>query len=176
MTFIHGNRSYLFWTLRQPWHNWYTSAGRKDQIAIWQSALLQHFDTPNRNYPSDGIASQTSCLAIKEGYSCREGYGAQHYSKIHKMAFAKLCHTNQSCGNMSMNAKSMDFRTVCFYWLRITLQQSGNVQSRTCQTSQDQFCCGISLIWWMFPYGIHLIAITCTSVTCQHCMRQNFSA
>ena len=111
------------------------TASKENRIAIWRSALPQHFDTRDGHFhpQQKHLLKNKSCTAIKYTVG---GSGKmqvqQEYNKVYDEAFSIMCNSQQqqqlnitmlehSCGHLkhicTVNLTSMDFLTVYRFWV-----------------------------------------------------------
>ena len=94
------------------------TASSEKRVAIWRSALPQHFDTPTGHY-----LKNSKCIAIKEEYlSSQENNAEQEYNQIYNQIFSELCSTeNSSCGDAKLRCtvktNAEDIFSVYSYWV-----------------------------------------------------------
>ena len=98
------------------------TANSENRVAIWRSTLPQHFDTPNGQYPLDGVVNGKKCVAIKEDYISQEDNAEQEYTKVHNQVFSDLCSTDDSiCGDSQLTCtvktNAADIFSVYSYWV-----------------------------------------------------------
>ena len=98
------------------------TASSENRVAIWRSALPQHFDIPEGHYPLDKIVQDKKCVAIKEEYILQENNSKQEYNKVHDQVFSELCSTeNSSCGDAKLRCtvktNDQDIFSVYSYWI-----------------------------------------------------------
>lgn len=97
-----------------------------DRIAIWRSALPQHFDTFDGNYDQKELRSShvKSCVPVKDSTS------KQPYNTKYEAAFSQLCNDGAvdiACDGLlhscNVNLTSQDFYSVYSYWKRNNLTE-----------------------------------------------------
>ena len=108
------------------------TSSRDDRVAIWRSALPQHFDTSDGNYDEGELAKvkDKKCVHVKDPNS------KQPYNKLYDEAFSRMCSRESrpeidglhlDCGSIRescrVNVTSLDYYTVYSYWLRNNLTE-----------------------------------------------------
>lgn len=109
---------------------------KRDRIALWRSALPQHFDTSDGNYDASELARSNSkaCISVKDSKS------KQVYNKAYEEAFSVMCNqglpqeidgVHLACGGIwhscTANVTSLEYYTVYKYWLKNNL--TGDIEA-----------------------------------------------
>ena len=108
------------------------TSSRDDRIAIWRSALPQHFDTSDGNYNNKELAR----LKVKKCVHLKDSNSKQPYNRLYDEVFSQICSRGlmhnvdrlhldcagfwESC---TVNVTSVDYYTVYNYWLRNNLTE-----------------------------------------------------
>ncbi|MCP4746578.1 MAG: hypothetical protein GY874_10640 [Desulfobacteraceae bacterium] len=101
------------------------TASKDNRIAVWRSALPQHFPTNDGHFYGWNKMRKDSCAAINGGSSGHQ----QVYNKIYDDAFSKLCRTErqidemtkQSCNHRRHSCKvnpvaEVNYQTIYNFW------------------------------------------------------------
>lgn len=99
------------------------TASSENRVAVWRSALPQHFDTPDGHYPHDRKVEDKKCVAINKDYILQENNTGQEYTKVHQEAFSTFCSKERSlCGYLkhtcTVNTRDVDVLSVYYYWVK----------------------------------------------------------
>jgi len=102
------------------------TASKAKRVAVWRSALPQHFPTKDGHFYGWKKMQKDSCSAIDKVYS---GKHQQTYNEVYDEAFSKLCQPKeqidstamQSCDNhrhlCKVNpAAEVDYQTIYNFW------------------------------------------------------------
>ena len=102
------------------------TASKDNRIAVWRSALPQHFATDDGHFHGGKTLRNHSCSAIDD----KDNYRSQQvYNKVYDEAFSKLCQTEQqidettkqSCDHHMHSCKvkpaaEVDYQTIHKFW------------------------------------------------------------
>jgi hypothetical protein len=123
--------------------------GRNRRIAIWRSALPQHFDTPDGHYQENA-----ECSLSPRKLNHSDDNPIQLYNKIYNDAFSEFCNASTSALNFNtyehscmVNRTSLEYPTVFEYYMRgthVNDQYGGG--SRCCEERLERFRRGNSIV------------------------------
>jgi hypothetical protein len=159
------------------------SKNNNSRIAIWRSALPQHFDTSDGNYNERELKQSK----VKACVPVRDPKSKQPYNQKYDEAFSRMCNEGMldgihlsTCGGMwhtcTANLTSRDFYSVYSYWLRnnltkevedFTRQHNATVVGKILRWniydlfdqytlhSEDIDCTHFCFVPWMFDAAFH---------------------
>jgi hypothetical protein len=84
---------------------------QKNRIAVWRSALPQHFNTADGHfYGWDNLPANHSCIALKRATREGAGFSKQVYNTIYDQVFTSMC---QQTRNSVREESCSYFKHVC---------------------------------------------------------------
>ncbi|KAL3793881.1 hypothetical protein HJC23_002128 [Cyclotella cryptica] len=129
---------------------------QKNRIAVWRSALPQHFDTTDGHfYEWDNLPTNHSCVSLT-----REGsdFSQQVYNAVYDQVFASMCKEpgnsvlQESCSRFKhvcdVDLMSVEFQTIFKYWLDNNCTERVEREKR--RLNNDTTVTGSILRWNIF--------------------------